>query len=40
VIEEALQMRRAHPTWGAGLVGVLLHRHYPADAVRAERTLQ
>ena len=31
LIEEALQLRRQHPTWGAGLVRVLLHRHYPAD---------
>ena len=40
LVEEALQLRRAHPTWGAGLVRVLLHRHYPADPIPAERTLQ
>jgi transposase InsO family protein len=40
LIEEALQLRRAHPTWGAGLVRVLLHRQYPADPIPAERTLQ
>jgi len=40
LVEEALQLRRAHPTWGAGLVRVLLHRHYPADPLPAERTLQ
>jgi hypothetical protein len=40
LIEEALQLRRAHPTWGAGLVRVLLHRHCPADPIPAERTLQ
>ena len=40
LIDEALQLRRAHPTWGAGLVRVLLHRHYPADSIPAERTLQ
>jgi len=39
-VEEALRLRRAHPTWGAGLVRVLLHRHYPADPIPAERTLQ
>src|SRR5262245_7430409 len=37
LIEEALQLRRAHPTWGAGLVRVLLRRHYPADPIPAER---
>ena len=31
LIEEALQLRRAHPTWGAGLVRVLLRRHCPAE---------
>jgi hypothetical protein len=40
LIEEALQLRRAHPTWGAGLVRVLLHRRYPAAPNPAERTLQ
>jgi hypothetical protein len=40
LIEEALQLRRAHPTWGAGVVRVLLHRHYPANPIAAERTLQ
>src|SRR5215510_5036767 len=40
LVEEALQLRRAHPTWGAGLVRVLLRRHYPADPIPAERTLQ
>src|SRR5262249_52226614 len=40
LIEEAIQLRRAHPTWGAGLVCVLLHRQYPADPLPAQRTLQ
>ena len=40
LIEEALQLRRAHPTWGAGLVCVLLRRHCPADVIPTERTLQ
>jgi hypothetical protein len=40
LVEEALQLRRAHPTWGAGLVRVLLRRDYPAALIPAERTLQ
>src|SRR5215471_12718799 len=40
LVEEALQLRRAHPTWGAGLVRVMLRRDYPADPIPAERTLQ
>jgi transposase len=40
LIEEALQLRRLHPTWGAGLVRVLLHRQYPVDPIPAQRTLQ
>jgi hypothetical protein len=40
LVDEALQLRRAHPTWGAGLVRVLLHRHYPKAPLPAERTLQ
>jgi transposase len=39
-IEEAMQLRRLHPTWGAGLVRVLLRRHYPKAPLPAERTLQ
>ena len=38
LIEEALQLRRQHPTWGAGLVRVLLHRRYPVDPIPAQRT--
>jgi hypothetical protein len=40
LVDEALQLRRAHPTWGAGLVRVLLHRHNPKAPIPAERTLQ
>jgi len=40
LIEEAIQLRRVHPTWGAGLVRVLLRRDYPAAPIPAERTLQ
>jgi hypothetical protein len=39
LIEEALQLRRLHLTWGAGLVRVLLHRDYPVDPIPAQRTL-
>jgi hypothetical protein len=40
LIEEAIQLRRMHPTWGAGLVRVQLRRHYPQAPIPAERTLQ
>jgi Helix-turn-helix domain len=40
LVEEAVQLRRAHPTWGAGLVRVLLRRHHPKAPLPAERTLQ
>jgi hypothetical protein len=37
---EVLELRRAHPTWGAGLLLVLLQRDHPADALPCERTVQ
>jgi hypothetical protein len=40
LVEEALQLRREHPSWGAGLVRVLLRRHHPKEPLPAERTLQ
>src|SRR5215831_2833943 len=40
LLKEALQLRREHPTWGAGLVRVMLRRDYPAAPIPAERTLQ
>jgi len=40
LVEEALKLRRKHPTWGAGLVRVVLHRRHPAQPLPAERTLQ
>ena len=40
LVEEALRLRREHPTWGAGLVRVWLRRDYPAAPIPAERTLQ
>ena len=39
-LEEALALRREHPTWGAGLIRVFLRRHHPQVAILAERTVQ
>jgi transposase len=38
VYEQAMQMRRQHPTWGAGLIRVLLLKEL--DTCPSERTLQ
>jgi transposase len=38
--DEALGLRRDHPTWGAGLIRVFLRRHHPRANLPAERTLQ
>src|SRR6516162_6863229 len=38
--EEALALRRAHPTWGGGLIRVLLRHDHPRADLPAERTLQ
>jgi hypothetical protein len=38
--EAAVQLRRSHPTWGAGLIRVLLHEQRPRRRLPAERTLQ
>jgi len=38
--DAALQLRRDHPTWGAGLIRVMLRRQHPHGHVPAERTLQ
>jgi transposase len=38
--EEALGLRRQHPTWGAGLIRVFLRRHHPRANLPSERTLQ
>jgi hypothetical protein len=40
LVDEALAMRREHPTWGAGLIGVLLRRHHPVQGLPSARTLQ
>ena len=40
VHDQALALRREHPTWGAGLIRVFLGRHFPPAQLPAERTLQ
>ena len=32
LVQAVLQMRRDHPTWGAGLIRVMLHRQRPDSA--------
>jgi hypothetical protein len=38
--ETAVQLRRNHPHWGAGLIRVVLHEEVPRQRLPAERTLQ
>jgi hypothetical protein len=38
--EAALDLRRHHPAWGAGLIRVLLHEQRPRQPLPTERTLQ
>lgn len=38
--QQVLELRRAHPTWGAGLLRVLLAQEHPPAIVPCERTLQ
>src|SRR5262245_40259441 len=33
-------LRREHPTWGAGLIRVMLGHHFPDEPLPAVRTLQ
>jgi hypothetical protein len=40
LVQAALGLRREHPTWGAGLVRVMLRRQLPTDPLPAVRTLQ
>ena len=40
VLQTALGLRREHPTWGAGLIRVMLRRQQPDLCPPAERTLQ
>jgi hypothetical protein len=37
---DALEMRRQHPPWGAGLIRVFLQDHWPNEPLPTERTLQ
>lgn len=38
--QEALDLRAAHPSWGAGLIRVYLRRRHPAETLPSTRTLQ
>ena len=40
IVQAAVGLRREHPTWGAGLIRVMLRRRLPHDPFPAERTLQ
>jgi len=40
LVDEALHLRREHPTWGAGLIRVFLRRRHPKQGLPSERTLQ
>ena len=38
--DRARQLRREHPTWGAGLLRLVLRREHPGAAVPCERTVR
>jgi hypothetical protein len=40
LVERLVQMRAAHPTWGAALIHVFLQRERPREAIPSVRTLQ
>jgi hypothetical protein len=40
LVQEGLEIRADHPSWGAGLVRVFLRRRHPHEALPSERTLQ
>jgi hypothetical protein len=40
LLQAALGLRREHPSWGAGLIRVMLHRLLPDEPLPATRTLQ
>jgi hypothetical protein len=40
VYDQALELRRCHPTWGAGLIRVVLHERWPQRALPSTRTLR
>src|SRR5512147_1085480 len=39
-VQAALSLRRDHPSWGSGLIRVMLRRRHPRDPLPAVRTLQ
>ena len=40
LVQAALDLRRAHPSWGAGLIRVILRRQFPHQSLPVVRTLQ
>jgi Homeodomain-like domain len=40
IMQSTVGLRREHPTWGAGMIRVMLRRRLPDDPLPAERTLQ
>jgi hypothetical protein len=40
LIGAAMTMRREHPTWGAGIIRVILGERHPGRALPSERTIQ
>jgi hypothetical protein len=40
IIEESLRLRQVHPTWGGGLIRVLLQEEHPDQTIPCTRTLQ
>lgn len=40
IYEEAMELKREHPGWGAGVIRAILQEHWPKEEVPKERTLQ
>jgi Homeodomain-like domain-containing protein len=40
LVDDALRLRREHPTWGAGLIRVMLRRLHPGRDLPAARSVQ
>jgi hypothetical protein len=40
IVEETLRLRQAHPSWGGGLIRVLLQEQHPQAQIPCTRTLQ
>src|SRR5271165_1421794 len=40
LFRDALDLRRQHPGWGAGLIRVILHERWPSQPLPSTRTLQ